>query len=685
MRAHLHIVRLAAALLAVVALTIAVDAHAFKAEGHEAIEGLAYQHMLARPARASCGSDEEVVSGKEELRYLVSTGVLAKPRCFDVRADSIDARVCEEDDEEGKWPVLGSGRPDDVYARQFGGDGQCFHFMAEPSDVWSTESEPFTGVARGLSQNAYRRCVQAITTLWDELLEHPEGARSVDRGMYALIHAVEDSYSAAHVERDDRWRILYLKAWDLVSGPFLWHPSALGYFGTERQHQFDDERDNAWRSGQVSPRCPEHGTPITFAQHAECFSPRAYEAASAVEDLLDIAYCAFREAPIRKLWRGDGDGPHAPRSLKTRARWASFLHAHFTNANPAAGFDPDEALAAEHRERTPELLLGLRGRTQWDAPVASAGGLADLSLVVDVFPPLKGAYPFIGFLGVEPGLRWRGAARSVGFTIDPGAFLPLSESLAIGLSPISIESYWSIDRQGYPDLALLGSVRLDAFFRPGLWATASSPRFEWSHGTFRRELSLAVGYAWDMGSADAPASPGYRDVGLDWQPRELRPRVEKRPTIGIYSAGAQVAPDSGYGVRAVIPEILVTPHFWSWLELGGALSVQSMRRDDTIGGVRESLYLTSMGLLSRVRLWPFGQRILGVGVTPVEVDLGDASGLNDVYWDVQSTAQVFLRFATFEIAADSPPYYWFPSRANQVIHAGGIGDVFVRFGWVQAL
>ena len=244
----------AAALVAIPLLLSSVSASAFEQVGHEAIEALAYNHLVHRAAGPVCGKPDARVTGKEVLRFLISIGVLDRPPCFDVRQDSIDARECKTDDAASNvWPVLGAGGPDDLYARQLGGDGQCFHFMAMAGDLIHTGEIPRLGVPSGLVKDAHIRCVNTLNTLWQEMLLYPEGARTTGRGIYSMIHSVEDSYSTAHVERDKDWRILYLKAWDVMApeffgdvsdGPKAW-AAGVKYIGREHQHQVSDERDHA--------------------------------------------------------------------------------------------------------------------------------------------------------------------------------------------------------------------------------------------------------------------------------------------------------------------------------------------------------------------------------------------------------------------------------------------------------
>jgi hypothetical protein len=449
-------------------LAFAPSAMAFKPVGHEAIEALAYRHLLQMPATAVCESDPggvvDRVDGKEVLRLLIAVGALSRPECFDTQHSSYAGMTCGDDDGRGAWPVLGAGAPDDLFARQFGGTGQCFHFMAQVSDVTGTETDPELGVARGLVVDAYQRCTRSLNDLWLELLGNPGGARTTDRGLYALIHSVQDSFSEAHVERDSRGRILYLRPWDLLSTRYLLSAQG-GYFGTQRQHQIDDERDDGWRSGELSPQCPGSDDPYVLAQHDRCFSPRGQRAAEAVEDLLVVSYCAFRQRSIPKVWTA-GRGPTGEVTPSVRRQWARFLRAHFHSARVAPAelpspTDPYGSRAHEHPERIPELLIGVRGRLG-SSQLARSG---DVGLALQAFPPLKNSYPFVPLAGIDSGLRWDDGAPSAGFGVTfLSAMLPLSEGFALGLEPATLEAYWRTDGASGARVELLSSIRVDVFF-----------------------------------------------------------------------------------------------------------------------------------------------------------------------------------------------------------------------------
>jgi hypothetical protein len=685
---HRRVRRLTLLVTAVTAwLAFEPSALAFKPVGHEAIEALAYRHLLEMPATAVCESDApgvvDRVPGKEVLRLLIAVGALSRPECFDAQHSSYAGMACGADgDGRGAWPVLGAGAPDDLFARQFGGTGQCFHFMAQVSDVTGTETDPELGVARGLVVDAYQRCTRSLDNLWLELLGNPGGARTTDRGLYALIHSVQDSFSDAHVERDSRGRILYLRAWDLLSARYLVVGQG-GYFGTQRQHQIEDERDDGWRSGELSPECPGSDDPYALAQHDRCFSPRGQRAAEAVKDLLEVTYCAFRQRSIPKIWTA-GRGPIGEVTPSVRRQWTRLMHTYLQSARVAPAelpspTDPYGARAYEHPERIPELLIGARGRLGSDRLERSG----DVGLALEAFPPLKDSYPFIPLAGIDGGLRWVDSAPSAGFSVTfLSAMLPLSEGLALGLQPATLEAYWKTDRRSSADVELLSSIRADVFLRSGVWISLSLPRRAWIAHRFRRDWGLTVGYAWDVNAIAGLGESGYRNAGVDWDvppvndaPPTLDAARQRLPTVVIGSFGAQVNADrNAYGVRVVLPEVLV-PQGWTSnaFDAGIGAVVTSVR--DTKGD------LTSIGLAPELRLYVWSQRWLGLGITPLEVDAAAEEGHDGTLWQLSTWAHAALRLWTVEVGADVPLRYWRGGRFSSIADT----PVFLRFGWVQKL
>lgn len=681
--------RLAACLLAATAATaVSATAFAFKPIGHEAIEALAYRHLLETPSMTPCesdpGSEVDPVDGKEVLRLLVAVGALARPKCFDVRADSTASTTCGGSGDDGRqsWPVLGAGAPDDLFARQFGGSGQCFHFMAEVGDVTGTETDPDLGVARGLAVDAYQRCTGLVNALWLELLAKPDGARETDRGMYALIHSVEDSFSDAHVERDDRWRIRYLRPWDLLSARYLVGAQS-GYFGTQRQHQVSDERDDGWRSGELSPECPGSDDPYVLAQNDRCYSPRGLRAAAAVQDLLKVTYCAFRQRSIPKLWAA-GRGPTGQVTPAVRRQWTAFVRTHLASARVAPSeladpSGPSDFRVDVHPERTPELLLGVRGRL---GPRRTARS-GDAAVAIEAFPPLKDSYPFVPLAGIDGGLRWDDGTRKAGFSATfLSAMLPLSEHLALGLQPATFEAYWNTNTRTDGEIDLLSSLRADVFLESGLWLSLSFPRRAWISHRWRQDWGLTLGYAWDVDAVASLGESGYRNAGVDWDVQPIHSAVpaadaavRRLPSVVIGSFG--VRPDAApndYGLRVAFPEVLIplgATGVWRAFDGGAALTVTSIR--DAKG------HITSLGAAPELRVYPFVSRIFGLGITPLEVDAAAEEDHAETVWLLSSWAHASLRLWTIELAADVPLQYWRGDRFQRW------EPWFVRFGWVQNL
>ena len=209
---------LAACLGVASALVATRDAHAFKPEGHVVIEVMAYREL-------GTGPDGDV------LGSLIRDGALEAPVCFWNRSRDCMDRF--ESDPLAWWPAPHADAADMVLARQFSHSGQCFHFMAEQDDEngphWVDPANPRDPhVSYGLMWDAYLRCVNQLEWMLWRVVENPIAARKQAHGLYELMHAVMDSYSRAHTERDyDAWKgdvdptIEFLKIWQpTVGNPF---------------------------------------------------------------------------------------------------------------------------------------------------------------------------------------------------------------------------------------------------------------------------------------------------------------------------------------------------------------------------------------------------------------------------------------------------------------------------------
>ena len=159
------------------------------------------------------------VSGRTLLATLIADGVLYQPRCFDLAHPGGGCPLGGPLQVPlAYWPVLGSGAMDFIINRQLNQEGQCQHFMAQTKDGLSPP-DPRTGVPIGLGGAAYMRCATLAGVAFDGILRNPRRANWRLVGTYALMHGIEDSFSAAHVARDERWRIVHLLSWTLIDWP----------------------------------------------------------------------------------------------------------------------------------------------------------------------------------------------------------------------------------------------------------------------------------------------------------------------------------------------------------------------------------------------------------------------------------------------------------------------------------
>ncbi len=283
-----------AGLLLTIAIGLwSVPGSAFELDGHEVIEATAYKRLLALHAVPGTGPPE--ISGRALLAALIATGVLAEPPCFDRGNPRGDCGAAQRLDLPLRyWPTLRSGGPDIVIDRQLGQRGQCQHFMASTADGL-TPVDPRFGVPGGLATTAYLRCIREVGLVFDGILRDPRLAEWRVVGPYVLMHAIEDSFSAAHVDRDPHFKIVHLLSWTLIDWPtYLLHGK--GSFPAPTHHAASDHRDFDYvrwdartSDGHV---CREFHHPYAFPE--ECLTDRAKAAVDAVVDYLVLTLSVAR-------------------------------------------------------------------------------------------------------------------------------------------------------------------------------------------------------------------------------------------------------------------------------------------------------------------------------------------------------------------------------------------------------
>jgi len=249
-------------------------AAAFELAGHETIEAVAYKRLLAMDAVPGVPG----MSGRALLASLIATNVLFAPPCFDRAHPHGDcAPALRLELPLRYWPLLGSGRPDLVIDRQLGERGQCQHFMARTGDGLGP-TDPRYGVPAGLVTDAVRRCLEVTGAVFDGIVRDPSLAHWHLVGTYAEMHAIEDAFSAAHVQHDENGAIVNLRSWTLIDWPrYLIHGRFS--FPPTTHHGVIDARDKDYLRWDATTRdgrpCRSfiHPYAVPEERHGPCPAP----------------------------------------------------------------------------------------------------------------------------------------------------------------------------------------------------------------------------------------------------------------------------------------------------------------------------------------------------------------------------------------------------------------------------
>lgn len=506
---------LLSAALFTVLLAVSQSALAFSPVGHDAIEAIAYRELLE--AHAIAGSK---VEGLDVLRHLIRAGYLHRPKCFDDLAGScsLDSpnrnRIAPE-----WWPTLGSGAADLVSSRQLGENGQCFHFMAEGRDFFNSPSIIGSDVPSGASSDAPHRCIRFLRSTFLELLANPRAADEEFRGVYALLHSIADSFSAAHAERDQEDRIVFLKPWKLrVWLPYLWHPAAFKYFNHNTHHDVVDSRDSGYLDSDSHCMEPRHGYELTRT----CLSRRGDAAANALRDFLialywtDVTQCA-------------GSGPCRPTSL---SYFDAFVNVHF---RLASGDGESGVLTAWEHEWRPKYSLGLETVGTFNAEPAVKGIWRVISFDSRMVPLVWGVH-------IAAGAYRRDGAWHPGVEMGTADLrLPLADSLTLSLNAASLELVYAPSSirenvlvDGY------SSAEVEFNISRNLVATTRLIRYGWSSG-WQYQPTIGIAIQLDESRVPAPAVRSSASSGDAWFPPPMIDPDLRRHAFSI---------DSFYGLLA---------------------------------------------------------------------------------------------------------------------------------------
>lgn len=629
--------------IAAVALGVSASAEAFSVEGHEALEAVMWRGLLEE--RGIEGPHGEHIDGIDVVRFLIRRGALDTPPCFEPRT-KVERAKCEVARVERPlvfWPIIGSGEPDLKSSRQFGTNGQCFHFMARSEHVWSSEPDGVLPVPRKLVEDAYVRCTRALGELFRETVLDPVGANADYRGLYAMLHTVADSFSAAHVERDADWKILYLKPWRLraflpYAVPGRW--GAYQYLVGPSHHGVLDERDGEFIKDE--PEC--HVGTHPYAVPASCLTPRGSRAAQAMRDLVVTVY------------RTISAGSHDPDSA-----FEGFVERNLKSARMAPDVRPP---FWDEREWTPAFAFGFRFRPN------AVPGATDMSLVAATTVVTDVTLPLSPLFSIEGGCR-RIASRChpiVG--VDASLLIPLTDGFSLGVTPFSLIG--QTDSGG--DVSVGAHVlRADLFFLDSIWLGVAGPKYDSLKRAFDRELvAVSLGVAWsgrlsalrpirlelprvDVPDDDRDAAPGMPAAHRrgEWELPDLGGNYRReRTTVVIHVLGGTVLPEQdrgSYSVGGV--EVLWDRDRWN-RRAGFAIGA---RMDSEYRTVDPDRFFTVLGgPVARAYLVP---NRLALEVAPAQFDGGWHAGkvVGEGFFDVGAEASIaVMPLNRLEIGLESP-------------------------------
>ena len=450
--------------------------------GHNVIEAGAYKSLLSKGKGEIPGFPN--YSGKEILDYLIAHRVLRVPPCYPFSGQADPSCNQYLDYDSIPWlPIIGSGDMDAIFFRQFSTNGQLFHFMATPGDVYrNPEIDERIGAPIGLAVDAYPRVMRFVTSMFYQMLADPDEARNQYRDIYALIHTIGDSYTDAHVERDTTtWEIKYLKPWQATAWQsYLIYWSGWKHFFTDNHHGFpEDSRDKQYlREEFVKPEEIEFYDRNPYVVPRQYLTVRGLMAVEAIEDMLITVFSIY----IHK------ESGNSIISEFSSNEWKSFLQRHFRSTIDTITINSLklEPPARSEQEWRPLTIIGARNR------FGSASGTRDAVFAINFGKPPSPLDPFAFAGGAEVGGRYFTNKTNLIGSASLSLYLwAYSDVLSWGFDPVVIE--WMSEGKKITLDPLVSLVRFDTYISRRFWLSAEGLRYSLKDGLRSREFSLSLG------------------------------------------------------------------------------------------------------------------------------------------------------------------------------------------------
>ena len=632
----------------------AAPAFAFALEGHEVIEAAAYKRLLGM--RAVPGTGTPGVSGRTLLATLIAAGVLAEPPCFDPAHPHGDCGPGQRLDLPiDHWPTLRSGGPDLVLDRQLGQRGQCQHFMARTDDGLAP-NDPRFGVPRDLITVAYGRCIQLAALELDGIVRDPSLAEWRGTGTYSLMHALQDSFSAAHVERDDRGAIVHLLSWSLIDWPrYLGH--GRWSFPKSTHHAVTDARDHDYirwdQRAKDGHSCREFRHP--YAVPAECLTDRASAAADAVTEYLILLY------QLRTSTSAGAPGVLAAGSESAKL-WLEFANTHLASVT-----EKIEVPATPYSSlRRPDLFVGAQasGGGSGSSFGWGAGLWASRLFIGPAVPFVLGPSLAVGYTRQE---RHDGVTATAGL----GLLLPLVRRFTVGATPLALAV--GCDTR-FTECTADAVARLGLLLVPvgrASWVGVEGPVWSWSERSIGSTwVGLAFGWSQerrpDLSALSPQAVPSWNPP----RPDEVRSYRRASATRLVYLAATAASRPENQFVGAGLDMRFDRDRWNHRAGFGPGLEVE------VDAGNIDSPLRGGLVAVAPTACWYVMRDLLSVVATPALVRSG-ALGGQAFAVDVAARAGLSLAVGRLEFGVDSPPLsYVTRSRWHALPITGRLGFSF---------